>query len=333
MVRSPTTVVAVLAVLVVALAAASFCIGSLSTSPAETLRFMLDGASAVPTPEEVAVLNFRVPRTAVIALVGMALGVAGALTQGLTRNTLADPGLLGISAGAALAVVVGVMFLAIDSSPALLGLSFGGAAIATTVVFLLGGTRGRGSSPINLVVCGAAVSALFVALTTTLVLRSAEALDRLRFWTTGSVASTGLDSFVPAVPFLAVGVVIAAACTPGLNLLTMGEQSAQSLGLNVRNTRVMSVVAITLLAGAATAVAGPISFLGLVTPHIARAIVGTDYRAVVPVSALSAVAVLFVADILGRVVALREIPAGIMMVVVGVPFFLLAVRRSRTVQL
>ncbi|MEJ9080155.1 iron ABC transporter permease [Gordonia malaquae] len=332
-VRRPSAAVAALAVTVLALAIASLCIGALATAPGDTLRIVVDGQSGQPTPAEVAVLHFRVPRTIVIALVGASLGVAGALIQGLTRNTLADPSLLGISAGAALAVVVGIGFLSVSTPLPQLLAAFTGAAVAAVAVFVLGGSRGRGSSPITLIVAGATVSALLIAITTTLVLRSSETLDRYRFWTTGSVAITDYNSFVPAIGFLVVGVIMAAISAPGLNLLTMGDDAAQSLGLNLSRTRVLAVVAVTLLAGAATAIAGPIAFLGLIAPHLARTLTGPDYRWVVPVSALSATAILFVADILGRVIAFREIPAGIMMVLVGVPFFLAAVRRSRFVQL
>ena len=331
-VRRPGYVVGALLALIAVLAVVSLCIGSLSTGLGETWRFLLDGPTAQPSAGEVAVLTFRVPRTAVILLVGLGLGAAGALTQGLTRNPLADPSLLGISGGAALGVVIGMSFLSVSTPLPQLTLAFVGAAVASGVVFVLGSARGRGASPIALIIAGAAVSALLVAITTTLILRDSDALDRYRFWTAGSVAATDPDSFMPAIGFMAVGLLVALVCTPGLNLLTMGEQSAQSLGLSVARTRILSILAITLLAGGATAIAGPIAFLGLVAPHIARALIGVDYRWVLPVSALSATVVLFVADILGRVIALREVPAGIMMVIVGVPFFLIAIRRSRFVQ-
>ncbi|GEE01043.1 ABC transporter permease [Gordonia spumicola] len=331
--RRQTATVCVLVGAVLALVVASLCIGALPTAPTTTVRILLDGHSRMPTPEEVAILHFRVPRTIVIALVGAALGVSGALVQGLTRNTLADPGLLGISAGASLAVVVGVAYLSVSTALGQLALAFIGAAAASVAVFALGGARGRGTSPITLVIAGATVSAFLVAVTTTLVLRSPDTVDRYRFWTTGSVAITDYDSFVPAIGFLAVGFLLAVICAPGLNLLTMGDHAARSLGLDLTRTRILTVVAITLLAGAATAIAGPIAFLGLTAPHLARTFTGPDYRWAVPVSALCATAVLYVADIVGRVIAFREIPAGIMMVVVGVPFFLAAVRRSRFVQL
>lgn len=321
-----------LGALVLVLGVASLSIGSLHVPFGETVRILLEGSAPQPSPAEVAIMHFRIPRTAVIVLTGLSLGIAGAVTQGVTRNPLADPGLLGISAGAALAVVVGVSFLSISSPLPQLALAFIGAAIAAAVVFFLGAAGGRAASPIALVISGAAVSAFLVAITTTLVLRNSEAMDRYRFWSTGSVSATDSAEFVPAIAFMIVGAVAAFATARSLDLLAMGEASAQSLGMNIRRTRSLSMVAVTLLAGSATAIAGPIAFLGLIAPHLARALSGPDYRRIIPVSALCAVAVLFLADILGRVIAYREVSAGIMMVLVGVPFFLLTVRRSRFVQ-
>ncbi|MFM9377327.1 FecCD family ABC transporter permease [Gordonia sp. VNK21] len=307
----------------------------MSTGPVQTWEILRHGLSAQPTSPEVAVLHYRVPRTIVIALVGLALGLAGALIQGHTRNPLADPGLLGISAGAATAVVSGLYFLNVTSTLGMLFLAFGGSAIAAVGVFLLGGVGRRAADPIALVVAGAAVSALLTAMTTTIVLRSASTavIDKYRFWTAGAVSVTESSAYVPAVPFLAVGALLALASASGLNLLAMGDRSAQSLGLNVARTRLVGMVAVTLLAGAATAIAGPIAFLGLIAPHLARALVGTDYRWVLPTAALAGVAILYLADALGRVVATREVPAGVMLVLVGVPFFLFVVCRSRFVTL
>lgn len=326
---APFTFVLVGAVAVVGLlAAASLCVGALPTGPAETLRILSDGLSATPGEAEVAVLHYRVPRTVVIALVGTALGLAGALIQGHTRNPLADPGLLGISAGAAAAIVVGIYFFGIDAPASFLILAFLGSAVATVAVFLIGGTGRRGSDPIGLVIAGAAVAALLAAVTTTIVLRSPAALDTFRFWTAGSVAVSDSHTYLPALLPIAVGAVLALASGSALNLLTMGRESATSLGVNVPRFQVVGLLAIALLAGGATAVAGPLAFLGLIAPHLARALVGADYRHILPVSALCATAVLFVADLTGRVISAREVPAGVMLVLVGVPFFLAVVRRT-----
>lgn len=315
--------------LVLVLAAASLCVGALTTSPAQTLHILTTGFSATPTADEVAVLHYRVPRTIVIIVVGTALGLAGALIQGHTRNPLADPGLLGISAGAAAAIVVGIYFFSADDAFTMLVLAFAGSAVATSAVFLIGGGRRRGSDPVSLVLAGAAVAALLTAVTTTIVLRSPDALDAFRFWTAGSVAVSEGRSYLPALIPLAVGAALAAASGPGLNLLAMGHEAAGSLGLNVPRLRVMGLCAITLLAGAATAVAGPLAFLGLIAPHLARGLVGADYRAVLPVAGLCATGILLVADIVGRVISEREVPAGVMLVLVGVPFFLVVIRRTR----
>ena len=325
--------VAVVAV-VAGLAVLSLCVGALSTGPGETFRILGDwmhghGFSAVPTDKETAVLHYRVPRTCVIVIAGIGLGLAGTLIQGHTRNPLADPGLLGISAGAALAIVVGIWFLGVDSVLGHVLLAFAGAAVAATAVFAIGGTGRRGDDPVGLVLAGAAVSALFGALTTTIILRSSQALDTFRHWTSGSVAWVDTGLLLPAAIPLVIGTVVAFASAPGLNLLTMGSEAATSLGLNVPRLRVAGLIAVTVLAGAATAVAGPLAFLGLTAPHIARGLVGADYRLILPMAAACGTAILFVADIIGRVVADREIPAGVMLVFVGVPFFLIVVRRTR----
>ncbi|MFT4088267.1 MAG: iron ABC transporter permease [Gordonia sp. (in: high G+C Gram-positive bacteria)] len=324
-------IVAVFVILMVTVATtvASLCIGSLSTSPTETLGILVHGYSAHPTPAEVAVLHGRVPRTFVILLVGLALGLAGGLIQGHTRNPLTDPGLLGISAGAAVVIVCGIYFFGLDSTLLRVLLALAGSAIAAFAVFLLGGTGRRSGDPVSLVIAGAAITALLTAVTTTIVLRGTDAMDAFRFWTAGSVAVTDYNAFVPVAPFLAVGAVIALASAQGLNLLGMGEHAATSLGLNVPRLRIVGVVGITLLAGGATAIAGPITFLGLIAPHVARSVVGTDYRWVLPTAALGGTAILFAADILGRVVAGKEVAAGIMLIIVGVPFFLFAIRRTR----
>lgn len=321
--------VAAAVMLILLLVAASLCVGALSTSPAQTLHILTTGFSAIPTPDEAAVLHYRLPRTIVIVVVGVALGLAGTLIQGHTRNPLADPGLLGISAGAAAAIVVGIYFFAADDAFTMLVLAFAGSAVATTSVFLIGGGRQRGSDPVSLVVAGAAIAALLVAITTTIVLRSPDALDAFRFWTAGSVAVSEGRSYLPALIPLAVGAVLALASGPGLNLLAMGHKAAGSLGLNVPRLRLVGLCAITLLAGAATAVAGPLAFLGLIAPHLARGLVGADYRAVLPVAGVCATGILLVADMAGRVISDREVPAGVMLVLVGVPFFLVVIRRTR----
>ena len=318
------------ALLAAVLAATSLCVGALATSPAETLHILLDGYSSPPTAAETAILHYRVPRTVVIALVGASLGLAGGLIQGHTRNPLTDPGLLGISAGAALAVVCGIYFFGQAAPVPRTVLALVGAGLAAVAVFALGGTGRRASDPVSLVIAGAAVTALLTAMTTTIVLRGdLNTLDAFRFWTAGSVAISDLAVVIPVLGVLAVGAIIGFGSAPSLNLLDMGDQSASSLGMNVARTRILGILAITLLAGGATAVAGPLAFLGLLAPHIARALVGTDYRWVLPTAALSAVGLLYVADIAGRIVADQEVPAGIMLIIIGVPFFLLAIRRTR----
>ncbi|HSX68664.1 iron chelate uptake ABC transporter family permease subunit [Nocardioides sp.] len=278
--------------------------------------------------------DLRLPRTLLSLVVGIALGLAGGLIQGHTRNPLADPGILGVSAGAACAVVAAISFLGVTSAAAYVWFGLAGALVASVVVFGLASVGSRAASPISLVLGGAAVAALLSAVTSALVLLDQDTLDAYRFWIIGSVAGRELDVLVPLLPFFAVGIVLALAGAPGLNLLGLGEEVARSLGASIVVSRVMGVAAITLLAGAATAACGPIAFIGLAVPHIARAVTGPDYRWLLPCSALLGAVLLATCDILGRVVARpAELQVGIVLALVGSPFFIALVRRRKLVGL
>ncbi|WP_369373281.1 FecCD family ABC transporter permease [Promicromonospora sp. Populi] len=280
------------------------------------------------------VRGLRLERTVVAVVVGLALGGAGALMQALTRNPLADPGLLGVNAGAAAAVVTGVALFGISSQHAQLWLALVGAAAASVVVYAIG-TGGRGTTtPARLALAGAALSAVLVSWMNGLALRDQQTYDTMRHWVVGSVVNRGLDTLAQALPFLLVGAVAALVVTPGLNALALGEDTGRSLGLSVPRTRILTAVAVTLLCGAATAVAGPIGFVGLTVPHVARFAVGTDQRAVVPLSMLLAATVLVLADTVGRVVTSgREIEVGVMTALLGAPVFVALVRHRRLVAL
>ena len=290
--------------------------------------------SPTGTEDDVVVRALRVPRTVLGIAVGVALGVAGALVQGHTRNPLADPGLLGVTAGAAFLVVLGIYALGLTDLYAYIWFAFAGAFGASVLVFLLGSVGRAGPTPVTLALAGVAVSALLGALTSALVLADSATLDAYRFWSVGTLAGRDVTVLVQVAPFLAVGLLLALVNAPGLNLLSLGTDVAAGLGLNLTATRWTGLIAITLLTGAATAACGPIAFVGLVVPHVARAFTGPDHRWLVPASGLAGAVLLLAADVIGRVVVRPgELQVGIVLALVGAPFFVALVRRKKLVQL
>jgi iron complex transport system permease protein len=277
--------------------------------------------------------GLRIPRTVLAVAVGVALGVAGALMQGHTRNPLADPGLLGVEAGATFAVVLGIYAFGVTELTGYAWFALVGAGLAAAAVFAIGSTR-RGPDPVSLVLAGTAVSALLYSFTQVLVLRDVETLDAYRFWAVGSVTGREMEVFWQVLPFLLVGLALSALSASTLNLLQLGDDVASSLGLHPVRAKVVGVLGVMLLTGAATAACGPIAFVGLVVPHVARFFAGTDYRWVIPYSALVGALLLLVADVLGRVVVRpAELQVGIVMALVGGPVFIALVRRSRMVRI
>jgi iron complex transport system permease protein len=280
------------------------------------------------------VRELRIPRTLLGLGVGGALGVAGALMQGVTRNPLADPGLLGVDAGAALAVVVGIHTFGVTSLTGYLWFAFVGAGLASVLVYLLGSAGRGGATPVKLALAGAALTALLTSLTSSILLLDVQTLDVFRFWAAGSLAGRDAEVVAQVVPFLVAGAVLALATSRALNTLSLGDDVARSLGQRVHLTRGLSALAIVLLCGAATAAAGPIVFVGLTIPYVARAIVGPDQRWVLPYSALLGPVLLLGADVVGRVVARPgELEVGIVTAMLGAPVFIALVRRRRTAQL
>ncbi len=276
------------------------------------------------------VLDLRVPRTIVGLLAGAALGVAGALMQAFTRNPLADPGILGVNAGAAFAVAAGVAFLGLREVSQFVWLAFAGALVVTVAVYLIG-SSGRGAGdPVRLTLAGLALAAVLSGITTGLTLSDPDAFDSMRSWNAGSLLGRGLDVIAPVVPFVAVAVVLALVLAPGLNALALGDDVARAQGAHVTGIRIGVIVSVTLLAGAATALAGPISFVGLMVPHAVRWLFGVDQRVILPLSAILAPAIVLASDVLGRVViAPAEVPVGIVTAFVGAPI-LIALARRRT---
>ncbi|MEH3054665.1 MAG: iron ABC transporter permease [Patulibacter minatonensis] len=317
--------------LVLLSAAASLAVGSKSVPLADVWTALTapDGSDATAI-----VRDLRIPRTLLGLLVGAALGAGGAVMQGVTRNPLAEPGLLGINAGASLAVVLAISVAGVDAVSAYAGVALVGAGITAALVFALGGTGRGGPTPIRLALAGAVLMTLLVSITSAILVFDARTLDEFRFWLVGSIA--GRDAAVTAAvaPFVLAGLGLALASGRGLNGLALGDDVARSLGLEVARTRVVASAGFVLLAGGAVAAAGPIAFVGLAVPHLARLLVGPDYRWIVPYALLLGAVVLLGGDVLGRVVARpAELQVGIVTALFGAPFFIWLVRRRKLVAL
>lgn len=320
-----------LVVAVVLVAAASLVVGSNPIPLPRTVDVLLHPDASTAS----AVVNgLRVPRTILAALAGAALGVAGVLMQTHTRNPLADPGLFGVSAGAALAVVAGVYWLQVDSQVELVLLALIGAGLASVVVFSIASAGATALGPVPLALAGAAVSELLGALTTFVVLSDQRTLDVYRRWVVGSVAGRGTDVILAVLPVLLLGFALVATQVRSLDALALGGDLAAGLGEHPLRARISGLLAITLLTGAATAAAGPIGFLGLTVPHLGRALVGPGHAALLPVSALLGAALLTGADVVGRVIGGgNEIQVGVVLALLGAPVFVAVARRRSLVAL
>ncbi|SEG93820.1 iron complex transport system permease protein [Nonomuraea solani] len=287
------------------------------------------------TENDIVIRSLRVPRTVLGILAGVALGVAGALMQGHTRNPLADPGLLGVTQGAAFAMVASIVLFGASSLLVYIWFGLAGALVASVAVFALGMVGGRGGpTPVTLALAGTAVSAFLYALTSAIVLLDEQAMDVFRFWQAGSIAARGADVVWQVLPFILVGLVLAMINAPGLNALSLGEDVARSLGQNIAMTRTIGVAAVTLLSGASVAACGSLAFVGLIVPHLARPLSGTDHRWLLPYSGLVGAALLLFSDVIGRVVAPPgELEVGVVLALIGAPFFVALVRRRKPVRL
>ncbi|KWT62907.1 iron ABC transporter permease [Streptomyces albus subsp. albus] len=281
---------------------------------------------------DVVVRDVRLPRTLLGLLAGAALGLAGTVMQALTRNPLADPGVLGINAGASAAVVSAISFLGITSLTGYVWFAFLGAAVVSVAVYVLGGTRS--ATPVRLALAGTALSAALIGYINAVNIMDTAALDKMRFWTVGSLASATMTTVQEVAPFLAAGAVLALAVGRPLNAIALGDDQARALGARLTRTRALAMIAVTLLCGGATAACGPIVYVGLMVPHIVRAVTGPDLRWILPYSAVLSPVLLLGADVLGRVVARPgEIQVGIVTAVIGGPVFIYLVRRRRMAQL
>lgn len=277
--------------------------------------------------EHLIIRTIRLPRALIAVLVGASLAVAGAIMQGLTRNPLASPSILGINAGAALAVVVSLFGLGSRSLPDYTWFAFLGAGLAAVSVYGLGSAGGGGPTPLKLTLAGAALTAFLSSVTTGVLILNQQTLEEIRFWLAGSIAGRDLELFWQALPFMGAGLVGALLLGRQITTLSLGEETAQGLGQDVARIKLMAAAVVVLLAGGAVAVAGPIGFVGLIVPHGVRFFIRSDYRWILPFSAVAGAIVLVCADAGARlVIQPQEVPVGVMTGLVGAPFFIYLAR-------
>ncbi|MEV0902334.1 iron chelate uptake ABC transporter family permease subunit [Actinoplanes sp. NPDC049802] len=298
--------------------------GARFLSPTEVWAGLTDPASEYYR----IVHEMRLPRTLLGLMVGMALGLAGAIMQALTRNPLADPGLLGINAGASAAVVSAAVFLGIGAFSGFVWFALGGAAIVTALVYAVGG--GRSATPARLALAGAALNAALYSYVSATLLSDTQAIDRVKFWTAGSLASADFATVEMLLPFFAAGLLAGLLIARPLNALSLGDDAARALGARPTVIRVAVIIAVTLLCGSATAACGPIIFVGLLVPHMVRPLTGPDLRWLLPYTAVLAPVLLLGADVLGRILGSPgELQVGTVTAVLGGPLFIYLVRVAR----
>lgn len=279
--------------------------------------------------EHLVIETVRFPRALIAAAVGSSLAIAGALMQTLTKNPLASPGIFGVNAGAGFAVVIGVTVFSINNLQAFAWVAFFGAAVAAIGVYVIGSVGREGLTPMKLTLAGAAMSAMFSSFTQGFLVINEAALEQVLFWLAGSVQGRKLEILTSVLPYLCVGWLGSFLIATKMNVLSMGEDVAKGLGLQTGLLKIGAAVVIILLSGGAVAIAGPIGFIGIVIPHITRAIVGIDHRWVIPFAGLLGGILLLIADILARYVIMpQEVPVGVMTAIIGTPFFIYIARRG-----
>ncbi|MPZ99546.1 MAG: iron chelate uptake ABC transporter family permease subunit [Dehalococcoidia bacterium] len=306
----------------------SLRIGSLDVSTADSLAAIFDYDAG--SYEQTVVRSLRVPRTLIGVAVGAALAVAGGTMQAATRNPLAGPSILGVSAGASFAIVTAIYFGQLTEPMQYVWFAFAGGLATSALVYGIGTAGAGGASPVKLALAGVIVSALLTSWTSALLLLDRETLDAVRFWSAGSLAGRDLQVLWTALPFLIVGTTGALLMSHQLNVLSLGDDAARALGMHTGRVRGVAAVLVVLMTGAAVAAAGPIGFVGLAVPHIVRVVVGPDYRWVLPYSVFVGVMLLLGADILGRILMRpSEIQVGIVTAAVGAPFLIWIARQRR----
>ncbi|GAA3774791.1 FecCD family ABC transporter permease [Streptomyces chiangmaiensis] len=312
-------------VILALVALASIAIGAKALSPAQVWHGLFHDSGTYAD----VVVGDRLSRTVLGLLAGAALGLSGAVLQALTRNPLADPGLLGVNAGASAAVVTAITYFGVTSLSGYVWFAFLGAGAVGALVWFLGGSRG--ATPVRLALAGTAISAALYGYLQAVMITDDAALGKMRFWTVGSLASATDATITQVLPFLVAGTVLALALARPLNAVAMGDDTARALGADLNRTRALSMAAATVLSGAATAACGPIVFVGLMVPHVVRSFTGPDLRWILPYATVLSPVLLLGADVVGRIVARpAELQVGIVTAVLGGPVFIFLVRRRRT---
>ena len=310
----------------------SLGVGARAIPPATVLDALLHFDPGIN--DHVVVVDQRLPRTIIGLLAGMALALSGTVMQGMTRNPFADPGLLGVNAGASVAVLLAITFAGITQPAGFVWFAFAGAAAAAVLVALIGARGSGDAAPARLALTGAAVTAGLTSITLLVLTTQSAALDVYRYWAVGALSARGLDTVAVVLLPLAVGSALALLAARGLDLIALGDETAAGLGHRVGRTRLAGIAAAVLLAGGATAIAGPIVFLGLMVPHALRAMVGGSYGRLLWIGMPVGAAVLLVADVIGRVVAPPgEVQAGVVVAFIGAPVLIVLVLRGRRVAL
>lgn len=279
---------------------------------------------------EANVVRQRISRTIFSLMCGAALGVSGSLMQSVTRNPIADPSILGVNTGAALFVVCGISFLNITTASQYIWLALLGAIITAIFVFGIGSMGSGGATPLKLVLAGAATSAALSSLVIAIMIPRTNVMDQFRFWQVGSVGSGSWSSISTFIPFLMIGILIALFTAPALNALALGDEVATGLGVRTGMLRLIAAFAGILLCGAATALAGPIGFIGLLATHVVRLVIGPDLRFIIPMSALSGAIILTISDICGRLIGSPgELEVGIVTAFIGAPILILLTMKAK----
>ncbi|WP_078577382.1 FecCD family ABC transporter permease [Salipaludibacillus agaradhaerens] len=281
--------------------------------------------------EHIIIRHDRLPRAIIAIVIGAALAIAGSLMQALTRNPLASPSIFGINTGAVFFVVIAIVFFSVHSLVQLMWFAFIGAAISASLVYFLGSLGRDGLTPVKIVLAGAAISALFHSYTQAVLVMNEAGLQDVLFWLAGSVSGRTLDMLLPVLPFMFLAALIALFMGRAINLLITGDEVAKGMGQNVGAVKLIMGVIVVVLAGSSVAVAGSIGFVGLVVPHLTRAVTGNDYRWQIPMAALIGAILLLTADVVARIVIMpQEIPIGVVTAVIGAPFFIYISRRGLT---
>ena len=305
----------------------SMLIGAQAVAPSEVWHFLLQSDSSNATSN--IVWESRVPRTVIILIAGAAFGVAGSIMQAVTRNPLTDPGILGVNSGASLAIVIGLAFFGMTDISQYMWWALLGALITSVVVFLVGNSGHMRGDPIKLTLAGVALAAVLGGFTSAVLLTDSQLLNDMRGWAAGTTANQPLHSTLAATPVVVIGLILALLLGRSLDVLALGEATAIAMGAHPTRIRIIALVAVALLAGGATAVMGPVAFIGLLTPHLCRLVVGAHQGWIMAYSIIVAPIILAVADVIGRVISSGEIPVGVVTPFIGGPLLIYMVRRLR----